>query len=84
MDERTRAYEDGVGDCVFVASRADAMDYRLHARHLRSWAWRNARIGIDYQRDARNAAIYDEMADADARNDHDAVMAGFERLKEVK
>ena len=78
------AYEDGVGDCVFAASMADGLDYQLHAWYLRSWAWRNARVGIDYQRAARDAAIYDEMADAKGRNDHAAIMAGFKRLQEIK
>ena len=92
MDERTRAYEDGVGDCVFAAVQfvrlfdlCSAPAFALRACNCRACAWRYTRSGLhgDATAEAARAAIYDEMADAMARDDHAAVMVGFAKLNEV-
>ena len=75
----------GVIDALFEVWLAEP-SYRLNARLGRAWAWRWATLGISRQMrdEAARAAIYDEMADAKARDDHPAVMAGFDKLKEIK
>lgn len=62
-----------------------AAEYRVGACGYRAWAWRWAALDLPDLaiKDARRASIYDEIADAKARNDHDAVMVGFARLSEV-
>ena len=77
-------YEAGVIDALFEAWLA-MPSYRLEACLKRAWAWRWATLDMPRQMhgDARRAAIYDEMTDAAERNDHAAVMAGFDRLSEV-
>ena len=90
--ESALALEDAFADGLFeakmlVTSRdvCSASYFAMSACGHRVWAWRLTRAGrhIGGAADAARAAIYDEMADAKARNDPDAVMAGFDRLREV-